>query len=65
MSLEAVTTRAPSGENAALNPILVALEHAIAWPVAASQTRAVMSKDAVTTRAPSGENAALRPSRGP
>ena len=28
-------------------------------PVAASQTRAVLSKDAVTTRRPSGLNAAL------
>ena len=29
------------------------------WPVAASQTRAVLSKLAVTTRVPSGLNAAL------
>ena len=34
------------------------LRTAIAMPVAASQTRAVLSKDAVTMRDPSGLNAA-------
>ena len=35
------------------------LRTAIALPVAASQTRAVLSYEAVTMRAPSGEKAAL------
>ena len=52
--------RVPSGENAARQTIsLWPLSTAIGWPVAVSQTRAVLSAEAVTTRAPSGENAAL------
>ena len=34
------------------------VKHAVSAPVAASQTRAVLSSEAVTMRAPSGENAA-------
>jgi hypothetical protein len=36
------------------------LRTAIALPVAASQTRVVLSSEAVTTRAPSGEKAAVK-----
>ena len=51
--------RDPSGLKAAdVDRILMAAEVAIALPVAASQTRAVLSYDAVTMRDPSGLKAA-------
>ena len=51
--------RAPSGLNAAeLTALLWPLSSATSRPLAASQTRAVLSTDAVTTRAPSGLKAA-------
>ena len=57
---DAVTMRLPSGLNAALHTILMALSGSpIGLPVSASQTRAVLSSDAVTMRLPSGLNAAL------
>jgi hypothetical protein len=61
LSQDAVTTRAPSGENPALStwpwwPARIASD----WAVAASQTRAVLSSEAVITRSPSSENAALQ-----
>ena len=44
--------RSPSGENAALFTVSRwPVSTAVDWPVAASQTRAVLSWDAVTTRA--------------
>ena len=58
-SCEAVTTRAPSGEKAALlTPRSWPLRTLIVLPVVTSQIRAVLSDDAVTTRVPSGEKAA-------
>ena len=55
----AVTTRRPSGLNAArcTRPSCFS-GGVIGWPVAASHTRAVLSQLAVTTRRPSGLNAA-------
>ena len=58
--MDAVTTRLPSGLNAALFTSSVCPESvASAAPVWASHSRAVLSYDAVTTRVPSGLNAAL------
>ena len=53
--------RLPSGLNAALGTISSwpLSGWPIGLPVAASQTRAVLSRDAVTMRLPSGLNAAL------
>ena len=61
LSQLAVTTRVPSGLNAALHTAALMLRAAAesGLPVAASQTRAVLSSLAVTTRVPSGLNAAL------
>ena len=60
LSSDAVTTRVPSGLNAALQTGPSCCKGLpIGAPVAASHTRAVLSSDAVTTRAPSGLNAAL------
>ena len=60
LSAEAVTTRAPSGEKAALRTTSSwPRRTAICLPVAASHSRAVLSAEAVTTRVPSGEKAAL------
>ena len=57
---DAVTTRLPSGLNAALSTRPSCRKGwPIGAPVAASHTRAVLSLDAVTTRVPSGLNAAL------
>src|SRR5271154_3441251 len=58
---DAVTMRLLSGLNAALltAPSWPSSGSPIGWPVAASQTRAVLSEDAVTMRLPSGLNAAL------
>ena len=51
---------AVGAERGATNRSLMAFERlADRWPVAASQTRAVLSSDAVTMRLPSGLNAAL------
>ncbi len=51
--------REPSGLKAAeITPLSWPLRIAIAFPVAASQTRAVLSEDAVTMRDPSGLKAA-------
>ena len=59
LSSEAVTTRLPSGLNAAeLTASVCPWRVARALPESASQTRAVLSADAVTTRLPSGLNAA-------
>jgi hypothetical protein len=70
LSLEAVTMRRPSGENAALRtfPLSSSEGKPSPWPekttsctpLAASQMRAVRSLEAVTMRRPSGENATLR-----
>ena len=58
LSNEAVTTRLPSGLNAAVRTIAVCpWREAMVVPESASQTRAV-SPEAVTTRLPSGLNAA-------
>ena len=58
-SPEAVTTRLPSGLNAAeLTAVGVPRREARVLPESASQTRAVLSTEAVTTRLPSGLNAA-------
>ena len=60
LSHDAVTTRVPSGLNAALcTQALCPMSVASAAPVVASQTRAVASQEAVTMREPSGLNAAL------
>ena len=59
LSKDAVTTRVPSGLNAALSTGPVCPESvASAAPVLASHKRAVPSSEAVTTRVPSGLNAA-------
>src|SRR5271165_4094883 len=61
LSSEAVTTRVPSGEKAALETQSSwPRRTAISLPVAASHSRAVLSPEAVTTRVPSGEKAALQ-----
>ena len=59
VSPEAVTTRLPSGLNAAEETGAVCpWREARVLPESASQTRAVLSSEAVTTRLPSGLNAA-------
>ena len=63
LSPEAVTSRWPSGLNAAeLTQPSCCIGMPIAFPLAASQSRAVLSPEAVTTRWPSGLNAAERTS---
>src|SRR6516165_5502218 len=60
LSSDAVTTRRPSGLNAALiTTSSCPLRTPICLPLSTSHSRAVLSKDAVTTRRPSGLNAAL------
>src|SRR6516164_2232030 len=60
LSVDAVTTRRPSGLNAALfTAFLCPLRTPICLPLSTSHSRAVLSPDAVTTRRPSGLNAAL------
>ncbi len=59
LSSDAVTTRLPSGLNAAeLTGPVCPWRVAMVLPESASQTRAVLSAEAVTTRLPSGLNAA-------
>ena len=59
LSPEAVTTRLPSGLNAAeWTGSVCPWREARVLPESASQTRAVLSHEAVTTRLPSGLNAA-------
>jgi hypothetical protein len=61
VSQEAVTIRAPSGENAAdRTPPLWPRKASSSRPEGASHTRAVWSVEPVTIRVPSGENAAER-----
>jgi len=59
LSQDAVTTRAPSGEKAALHAPPWPPSEAIAEPVFAFHSRAIMTSEAVTTREPSGEKAPL------
>ena len=58
LSPEAVTTRVPSGENAAPTTVASCLRRTSSRPFSTSQIRAVWSADAVTTRVPSRENEA-------
>ena len=61
LSSDAVSTRAPSGENTAEQTVSSWPRRTrSSWPEAASHSRAVLSSDAVSTRAPSGENTAER-----
>jgi len=56
LSSDAVTTRVPSGENAAVATASLCPLRTISWrPLAASQMRAVLSYEAVTSRRPSDE----------
>jgi hypothetical protein len=65
LSRDAVMTRVPSGEKAALKTALSwPRRTAMSLPAAASHSRAVLSHEAVTTRVPSVEKAALHEATG-